>query len=195
LIQERLSQLGLKEEPNETRTGSTSLERAVAEGLKDLCGAASRVDSEIRYPQSAVALRFLTPARIRVTGDLQTELSFELLVRNLLRRVSMLAVVHGEGPMDLDYRGLIDRAKSVATRRSNFRWWDLQRYTDRQHVDRQYPDRQGGKLKVGGMIGEVGYEGEAISEFLPLLIAGELLSVGTGTSLGLGRYCILQRGV
>jgi hypothetical protein len=126
-----------------------------------------------------------------VNGDLQTEISFELLVRNLLRRVSMLAAVHGIGPMDLDYRGLIDRAKSVATVKSNLRWWDLQRYTDRQYVDRQYPDRQGGKLKVGGLIGEVEYYGEATEEFLPLLSAGEFLCVGTGTSFGLGRYKLM----
>src|SRR5438552_18028288 len=39
----------------------------------------------------SIKLNFLTPTRIRVEGDLQFSLSFELLVRNLLRRISLLA--------------------------------------------------------------------------------------------------------
>jgi hypothetical protein len=130
---------------------------------------------------SGVRLRFVTPARIKVGGDLQTDLSFELLVRNLLRRTSTLAAVHGSGPMELDYRGLIDRAASVKTRKSRLVWWDLDRYSNRQQT----------KMKLGGFIGEIDYEGEAIEEFLPLLIAGELLHVGAGTSFGLGRFEIM----
>jgi CRISPR-associated endoribonuclease Cas6 len=130
----------------------------------------------------SMRLRFLTPARIRVKGDLQTGLSFELLVRNLLRRVSTLTAVHAESHLELDYRGLIERAGSVRVIDSRLRWWDLERYTN----------RQAGKLKVGGLIGEVEYEGQAIGEFLPLVLAGELLNVGTGTSFGLGSYQVLE---
>lgn len=128
-------------------------------------------------------LRFFTPIRIRVKGDLQTSLSFELLVQNLLRRVSMLTAVHGERCLELDYRGLIERAGAVRTIDSKLRWWDLERYTNRQE----------GKLRVGGLIGEVKYEGDAIGEFLPLLVAGELLNIGTGTSFGLGSYELLLK--
>ena len=129
---------------------------------------------------SSLKLRFLTPARIRVKDDLQTGLSFQLLVRSLLRRVSMLAAVHGRGRMQMDYRGLIERAASVRVVNSTLRWWDLERYTDRQDT----------RLRVGGLIGEVEYEGRVIDEFMPLICAGELVGVGTGTSLGLGRYQI-----
>jgi len=130
--------------------------------------------------RSSLKLQFLTPARIRVKDDLQTGLSFQLLVRSLLRRVSMLAAVHGSGRMELDYRGLIERAGSASVVRSTLRWWELERYTDRQET----------KLRVGGLIGEVEYEGRVIEEFMPLVVAGEVLGVGTGTSLGLGRYQI-----
>src|SRR6185295_521555 len=63
----------------------------------------------------SLRLRFMTPTRIRVDGDLQAGMSFELLVRNLLRRVSLLCAVHGSAPLELDYRGLIEQAGSVAT--------------------------------------------------------------------------------
>jgi len=185
LIRERLSQLTRDKEPTGDLHDAVSLAGAIAEALTQSLefqrsSSAAPVNPVNPVDSGSLKVRFLTPARIRVHGDLQTELSFELLVRNLLRRVSMLAAVHGEGPMDLDYRGLIDRAKSVVTLKSNLRWWDLERYTD----------RQGGKLKVGGFIGEVEYEGEAISEFLPLLVAGEMLNVGTGTSFGLGKFSL-----
>jgi hypothetical protein len=132
-------------------------------------------------PSDVMKMRFTTPTRIRVGGDLQTSLSFELLIRNLLRRVSMLIAVHGQSRLDLDYRGLIARAAGVGIGKASLRWHDWQRYSNRQEA----------KMTLGGFIGEVEYEGEAIAEFLPLLVAGEILHVGTGTSFGLGKYEIV----
>jgi hypothetical protein len=178
-IRERLVEL-TGEGSTEQSSKPSLIESTIAEALRE-SAAVARHCSLIPNPPPptpAVRLRFLTPARIRVNGDLQTSLSFDLLVRNLLRRVSMLAAVHEGHALDLDYRSLIDRAKSVVTVKSSLHWWDLERYTNRQN----------GKLRVGGMIGEVEYEGEAIKEFLPLLVAGELLHVGTGTSFGLGKF-------
>lgn len=157
-----------------------SIDKVIAATLSQLTRPASQsVACELANP-SSLKLRFLTPARIRVKDDLQTGLSFQLLVRSLLRRVSMLAAVHGSGRMQLDYRALIERAASARVVRSTLRWWDLERYTDRQET----------KLRVGGLIGEVEYEGPVIHEFMPLICAGELLGVGTGTSLGLGKFRI-----
>jgi CRISPR-associated endoribonuclease Cas6 len=128
-------------------------------------------------------LSFQTPARIRVDGDLQQALTFQLLVRNLLRRVSLLAAAHGSGRLDVDYRALIDRASSVRTRTSGLRWRDWERYSNRQRV----------KMSMGGFVGGVEYGGDAIQEFMPLIVAGEILHVGTGTGFGLGRYAIEAR--
>jgi hypothetical protein len=125
-------------------------------------------------------LRFLTPARIKVDGDLQPRADFALLVRNLLRRVSMLTAVHGEAKLALDYAGLIARAADIQTVESKLRWWDLQRYSARQQT----------KLKMGGFVGAVSYEGATLGEFLPLLVAGEILRIGKGTSFGLGKFQI-----
>jgi hypothetical protein len=125
-------------------------------------------------------LNFRTPARIRVAGDLQHSLTFALLVRNLLRRVSLLAAVHGNARLDVNYRALIDRASRVRTRASRLHWRDWERYSNRQRV----------KMNMGGFVGDIEYVGEAIQEFLPLIIAGEILHLGTGTTFGLGRYAI-----
>jgi hypothetical protein len=189
LIRQRLSELEGKYGAGESAAIATSLEEAMVGGLRELVGmspasclAGFETDRTTRVRLHAdagrVSLRFLTPARIRVENDLQSGLSFQLLVRSLLRRVSTLAAVHGGGGLELDYKALVEAAASVKARVSRLVWWDLDRYSNRQQT----------KLKLGGFIGEVGYEGEGIAEFLPLLIAGELLHVGTGTSFGLGKY-------
>ena len=94
----------------------------------------------------------------------------------------MLAAVHGRARLELDYRGLIDRAGKVETHSSALRWSDWERYSNRQQT----------KMNLGGFTGEVEYTGKVIEEFLPLVAAGELLRVGAGTSFGLGRYEIVH---
>jgi hypothetical protein len=126
----------------------------------------------------ALKLRFATPTRIRVQDELQTGISFELLVRNLLRRISLLIRVHGGTRMEVDFRGLIARAPGVEKCREALRWDDWQRYSNRQQTS----------MRLGGFVGEIEYRGEALKEYLPLIAAGELLHIGTGTSFGLGKY-------
>jgi CRISPR-associated endoribonuclease Cas6 len=151
--------------------------------LSDLIEARlQELEHAVSQPARVVKLRFTTPTRIRVEGDLQASLSFELLIRNLLRRVSMLITVHGQSRLDLDYKGLIARAAGIRINAAALSWHDWQRYSNRQET----------KMKLGGFIGEVEYSGEAIAEFLPLIIAGEILHVGTGTSFGLGKYVIVE---
>lgn len=43
-------------------------------------------------------------------------------------------------------------------------------------------------MKLGGFVGEIKYQSPAIAEFLPLLLAGEILHIGGSTSFGLGKY-------
>ncbi len=127
---------------------------------------------------ASLRLRFTTPLRIVKRDDLQTRLSFELLARNLSRRVTLLLAAHGTGAPELDYHGLLARAAQVETVSSRLRWWDWGRWSNRQQT----------RMKLGGLVGEVEFGGEALAEFLPLLAAGEVLRVGSGTSFGLGRY-------
>lgn len=128
-------------------------------------------------------LRFMTPTRIRVGGNLQAGMSFELLVRNLLRRVSLLCAVHGSAPLELDYRGLIEQAGTVKTLKSDLQLCDWDRYSNRQQT----------KMTLGGFIGEVEYAGKALDDFQPLILASEILHFGGSTAFGLGEYEIVQR--
>lgn len=149
--------------------------------LSDLiCRRLDELTAASKFKADNLRLKFLTPARIRVEGDLQVGMSFELLARNLLRRVSMLAAVHGRAPLKLDYRGLIALADDISIGKFALQWFDWDRYSSRQKT----------KMSLGGFIGEIEYTGEFIKEFLPLIVAGEFLRVGASTSFGLGRYKI-----
>jgi len=124
-----------------------------------------------------VSLTFLTPLRIRYQNSFRGEIQFHILIRNLLRRLSSLLYFHCGQRLDIPFREIIRRAESVRLIRSETRWHDWERFSGRQKR----------RMKMGGVIGTVSYEGE-LGEFLPLLIPGAWVSVGKGTSFGLGSF-------
>lgn len=129
-----------------------------------------------------VTLRFLTPLRIVSDDSPAAELPFHLLVRNLLRRVGLLYHFHcGGAEPSWDHLALIEKSMDVAVVHNDLRWWDWDRYSTRQHA----------RIKMGGVVGEVTYGGD-MAPFMPLLKAGEVLHLGKGTSMGLGKYQILM---
>jgi hypothetical protein len=136
----------------------------------------------------AIGIRFLTPTRIQSQGDLQGGMSFDLLMRNLLRRLWHVALTHGDGRFPLDHRALIERAQSVKVVANQLRWLDWERYSSRQKT----------KMRLGGLVGDVEYEFASMEDrevFVPLLILGELLHVGKNTTFGLGKFVAQLTGV
>jgi len=129
-------------------------------------------------PPATLALNFLTPTRIYHGDHLLHGLEFHVLVRQLLRRISMLAYFHCDiDTAGWDFKGCIDRAGQVAVRNSRLSW----------HAWQRYSARQDSKIDMDGFVGEIAYGGD-VTPFLPLLRAGETLHVGKGTTFGLGRY-------
>lgn len=126
-----------------------------------------------------VGIRFLTPLRLKFQNSLECELPFHVLIRAALRRVSSLMEYHGSGEPVLDYRGLVERALGVTVLHSNLRWYDWRRYSNRQESE----------MLMGGLLGEIQYEG-SIGEFLPLLRFCEEVNLGKQTSFGLGRFML-----
>lgn len=124
--------------------------------------------------------RFLTPARIKYNGKFIDDANFEVLIRNLLRRLSSLARIHCGEQWELDWKGLIERTKEIKTVQSDLAWKDWERYSKRQDT----------KLKMGGFLGDITFEGD-LAEFMPFLKLGEYLHIGKGTVFGLGKYEIL----
>lgn len=128
-------------------------------------------------PFDRLSLSISTPLRLKHLNRLQSVLPFHLLARSVLRRISTLEAAYGNGEPDLDYRGMVKRAHSVEIVRSNCRWVDTKRYSNRQHST----------MKFGGIQGDILYQGSAVAEILPLLKYCEQTHLGKQTSFGLGR--------
>lgn len=124
-----------------------------------------------------VVLTFLTPTRIKYRERLASKLDFHVLIRSLLRRISLLSYFHCGRELKLDFRGLIRRAQEVELAESELAWYDWGRYSG----------RQGARIKLGGFVGKVRFRGK-LGEFMPLLLTGQEVHVGKGTSFGLGWY-------
>jgi CRISPR-associated endoribonuclease Cas6 len=125
-----------------------------------------------------LTLNFLTPTRILYESHLTLDLEFHILIRNLLRRLSLLSYFHcGVDPSEWDFKGIIGEAKEIKVQKKNLRWYDWERYSGRQET----------RIKMGGFVGDITFEGD-IGPFMPLIKAGEILHVGKGTGFGLGKY-------
>jgi CRISPR-associated endoribonuclease Cas6 len=144
-------------------------------GLKEIFHSSS-----IHSLVDPLTLHFITPTRLKFDGRLSSTLEFHILIRNLLRRVSLISYFHCGEELNLDYKGLIDSSKEIKTEKENLSWFDWERYSNRQET----------RMKMGGFIGSITFEGD-FDKFLPLLLLGENIHVGKGTSFGLGKYQIM----
>lgn len=127
-------------------------------------------------PVNSLTVKLLTPLRLKHDNRFQQTLPFHLLIRAALRRIASLEETFGQGEPPLDYRGLVRKAEQVVTRESDCQWIDLKRYSNRQQTG----------MLMGGLQGELVYEGE-LGEFLPLLRYCEVTHLGKQTAFGLGR--------
>ncbi len=135
---------------------------------------AERVIVSLDPPEEAVGrvkVEFLTPTELKGSDAAD----FAILFARLRDRISSLRALYGEGPLDIDFRGMGDRARNVRVTRQSLK-----------HVDRNRTSRASGDSHpIGGFIGEAIYEGD-LGEFLPYLQAGFWTGVGRQTVWGKG---------
>lgn len=137
---------------------------------------ADSLTGEMESESIDVSLELITPLRLKYQNGLKADLPFDVLTRAMLRRISSLCNYHGEGEPELDYRGLVARAKEVAVKESHIGWYDWRRYSNRQEQ----------AMMMGGMVGKITYENVS-GEYLPLLRFCELAHLGKQTTFGLGK--------
>ena len=137
--------------------------------LDDVMHAAPHVTDEIE-------LAFLTPTSIKVDGKWTDNLTFEHLIRNLLRRIRFLSYFHCGEDLDVDAHGLIE-ASATVTYDSRLNWLRKDRYSYR--AEKSVP--------MGGFIGKIRFSG-ALEPFLPFIYLGEYLHIGHHTAFGFGQY-------
>ena len=125
-----------------------------------------------------IELAFLTPTSIKVNGKWTSELTFEHLIRNLLRRIRFLSYFHCGEDLEVDAPALIKAAGSV-THHLHLNWLRKDRYSYR--AEKSVP--------MGGFIGKARFMGE-LEPFLPFIYLGEYLHIGHHTAFGFGQYRI-----
>ncbi len=126
-----------------------------------------------------LSLEFLTPTRIKYRGKYVSDLEFHMLMRNLLRRISMITLFHCGFELDVDWNDLIAEAKMVEVRDWNLAWRNWTRRSTRQT----------NPMNLGGFMGTVTYSGN-FDKFMPFIALGEQIHVGKNTTFGLGKYRI-----
>ena len=125
---------------------------------------------------TGISVRLCTPLRLKSGNRFQDQLPFSNLARAALRRISSLEATYGAGEPDLPYRELAAMAESVKIVDKDLCWQDWHRYSSRQKAS----------MRIGGMVGTIGYEGENMGTFMPLLRYVEKVHLGKQTSFGLG---------
>jgi hypothetical protein len=125
-------------------------------------------------PVSRIRVEFQTPTELKAAdGDAS---DFPVLLARARDRVSTLRSLYGAGPLEIDFRGLADRARFVKTVRCEL---------SRVAVERR-SSRTGQRHGIGGFIGIAEYEGD-LAEFLPYLEAAHWTGVGRHCTWGNGQ--------
>ena len=132
------------------------------------------------HATDTLELEFITPTSIKVDGKWTGQLTFEHLIRNLLRRIRFLSYFHCGEDLDVDAPALI-KATSSVKHHLRLNWLRKDRYSYR--TEKSVP--------MGGFIGKVRFTGE-LEPFLPFIYLGEYLHIGHHTAFGFGQYRIVR---
>lgn len=139
--------------------------------------AASELANEVR-------VEFLSPTELKSAGEVVDRLEFGVLFARVRDRVATLRAMYGEGPLDIDFRGLGERAAKVEL---------CAQRIEKVEVERR-SGSTGQRHSLGGFIGEAEYRGD-LGEFVPYLRAGEWTGVGRQTVWGKGAIRIIMNDV
>jgi hypothetical protein len=120
---------------------------------------------------SRIRVSFVTPTELK--GAERPE--FGVLFARLRDRISTLRALYQDRPLEIDFRGMGERAAAVKMIRCEI-----------QHVEAERVSRNTGQRhSLGGFVGVAEYEGE-LGEFLPYLEIGRYTGVGRQTVWGKG---------
>jgi CRISPR-associated endoribonuclease Cas6 len=135
--------------------------------------------SSLKWNKSSLNLSLETPLRLKYDQRFQKQITFPMIVSNLLRRVYLLANHYCGGPASVNMKELIDMSKKVVPVNSEIYW----------HRQERYSYRQNRGISMAGVSGTLDFEGD-FSPFIGFLRIGEYLHLGKGTSFGLGKIKI-----
>lgn len=125
----------------------------------------------------------VTPLRIISRGQNQLRLDFGELLRHSMRRASNLQYFYGDGDIEADWHGLLEKAGRVPKLYEDLFWFDQKRLSTRQKK----------LIPIGGILGEVIY-GEGWQEFWPWLDIIRRVNLGKNCTFGMGKVVFRAPG-
>lgn len=127
-----------------------------------------------------ITLHLITPLRLKNKNDLVRKLDFNILIKALMIRINLINFFHCNGEeAKWDHKKILEKSKEVKIIDDKTRWLDWERYSSRQQT----------KMKLGGIVGTITYNG-SVEPYIEILRSGEILHVGKNTTFGLGKYII-----
>ncbi len=128
-------------------------------------------------PVSQLELELLTPLRIERLGKIAETIDFELLMRNVYRRLYLLSAFFCGGPHHPDMTDALTGLDRVKVGVHDVEWQKIERYSGRQHAT----------MNMSGLLGRIVYQGE-LDAYRSALLAAEYLHIGKWTTFGLGKF-------
>ncbi len=129
-------------------------------------------------PVAHIRVEFQTPTDLKSAGDLAAT-DFSVLLARARDRVGTLRSLYSAGPLEIDFRGMSERARSVRTVRRELTRVAIQRRSS----------RTGQRHGIGGFTGCAEYEGD-LAEFVPYLEAAHWTGVGRHCTWGNGAIAV-----
>ncbi len=161
----------------ETDTGSEQWQSGLnAEGRLQTTNNITRIPP---YPVQALTIHLETPLRLAENNRPLSAEQFHPhhLLRNLIRRVSLLSAFHTDTALETDFRTLNQMARELLLKDADLHWCDWQRWSNRKRRT----------IKMGGLRGQLVIE-QLPEALWPYLWLGQWIHAGKGTVMGLGRY-------
>jgi hypothetical protein len=132
------------------------------------------LDLTARPAASQCTVSFRTPTELKGVPAGQ-EMPFNVLFARVRDRVSTLRDLYGDGPLEVDFKAMSERAGMVRNVNCHLEYREVTRRSS----------RTGHTHGIGGFTGTAEYEGD-LAEFLPWLRAGWWTGVGRHTVWGNG---------
>lgn len=123
-----------------------------------------------------INMNFLTPLRVKYNGRFVRKLEFHHLIRNFIRRLSMLCYFHAEKMPEVDYKAIVKAAELIEAGDMN---------TNRLYY-RRYSGRQKQTMEMGGLVGNAVFK-DVPYQFYRMLRLMEFMGVGKNTTFGMGQ--------
>ena len=129
---------------------------------------------------SKCSVAFQTPTELK-GNPANDRMPFGVLFARIRDRISTLSGLYGEGPLPIDFQAMAERANNVRTVKCDLHYQNVVRRSS----------RTGAVHSIGGVEGQVDYEGE-LAEFVPWLNAARYTGVGRHTVWGNGQIEVLS---